>query len=383
MNPGHRGVPEAVPFVPPGTRPCMKRRHALAPILAGICAPSDLRGAASDALDTLTRMIQTQIDDGSLQAAVLHVRRGDSVHHKAFGRAQLDSMFLLGSITKPLTATAVMILVDRGEVKLEDPVVKYLPEFAEGMRREVTLSHLLNHTSGLPDQLPDNDELRARHAPLAEFVKGAVHTPLLFRPGTRYHYQSMGILLAAEVVERVTQARLPDFLASEVFRPLGMQRTALGLGSFRKSEMIPMQTEHAAPEAGAGKPGARDWDWNSDYWRNLAAPWGGAHATAADVATFLHSFVAPAGTVLRPETAALMIRNHTPGLAASRGLGFMVGPTGFAPRCSARSFGHSGSTGTLAWEDPVAGLGFVLLTSLPARVSSERLLKPASESFAG
>lgn len=361
----------------------MKRRHALAPILAGICAPTGLRGAASDAVDTASRLIQQQVDEGILQAAALQVRRGERVDQKAFGRAQQDSLFLLGSITKPLTATAAMLLVDRGELKLEDRVVKYLPEFAEGMRREVTLRHLLNHTSGLPDQLPDNDELRARHAPLAEFVKGAVRTPLLFRPGTRYHYQSMGILLAAEIVERITQDRLPDFLAEHVFRPLGMQRSVLGVGSFAKSDRVSMQTEHAAPEAGAGKPGARDWDWNSDYWRNLAAPWGGAHASAADVATFLHSFVEPDGRVLRPETSALMIRNHTPGLAASRGLGFMVGPAGFATRCSARTFGHSGSTGTLAWEDPVAGLGLVLLTSLPARVSSERLLKPVSESLAG
>ncbi len=59
------------------------------------------------------------------------------------------------------------------------------------------------HTSGLPDQLPDNDALRARHAPLSEFVAGACRVPLLFTPGTRYHYQSMGILLVAEIVERV------------------------------------------------------------------------------------------------------------------------------------------------------------------------------------
>lgn len=361
----------------------MNRRHALAPILAGICAPSSLRGAADDTLNTASRLIQKQVDAGILQAATLHVRRGGRVHQKAFGRAKTDSMFLLGSITKPLTATAVMLLVERGELKLDDPAVKYLPEFSQGARREITLRHLLNHTSGLPDQLENNDELRARHAPLADFVTGAMRTPLLFQPGTKYHYQSMGILLAAEIVERISQVRLPDFLAAEVFRPLGMKRSALGLGSFRKSEMVPMQTEHAAAEAGAGKPGTQTWDWNSDYWRNLAAPWGGAHSSAADVATFLYSFLQPVGKVLRPETATLMIQNHTRGMAASRGLGFMVGPAGFATHCSAQTFGHSGSTGTLAWADPASNLSFVLLTSLPARVSRERLLKPVSESLAG
>ncbi len=117
-------------------------------------------------------------------------------------------------------------------------------------------------------------------------------------PASR-HGATMGILLAAEIVERLTHARLPDFLAAEVFRPLGMKRSVLGLGCFRKSEMVSMQTEHAATEAGAGKPGTQTWDWNSDYWRNLAAPWGGAHSSAADVATFLHSFLQPAGKVLR------------------------------------------------------------------------------------
>ena len=359
----------------------MKRRHALASLLVGIGAPAGLRGAADDALNTASRLIQEQVDAGILQAATLHVRRGGRVHQKAFGRAKTDSMFLLGSITKPLTATAVMLLVERGELKLDDPAVKYLPEFSEGARREITLRHLLNHTSGLPDQLENNDELRARHAPLADFVRGALRTPLLFQPGTKYHYQSMGILLAAEIVERITLARLPDFLAAEVFRPLGMKRTALGLGSFRKSDMVPMQTEHAAAEAGAGKPGTQAWDWNSDYWRNLAAPWGGAHSSAADVAAFLHSFLQPTGKVLRPETAALMVRNHTPGMAASRGLGFMVGPAGFATHGSAQTFGHSGSTGTLAWADPASNLSFVLLTSLPKNVSGELLLKPVAESI--
>lgn len=360
----------------------MKRRHALAPLLAGVCAPTCLCGATSDALHTASRLIQQQVDSGLLQSAVLHVRRGDNVHQEAFGRARTDSMFLLGSITKPMTATAVMLLVERGELSLDDKVVKFLPEFSEGARREVTLRHLLTHTSGLPDQLENNEELRARHAPLSEFVRGAVRAPLLFQPGTKYHYQSMGILLAAEIVERVTLARLPNYLAATVFRPLGMKRSALGLGAFRKSDMVPMQTEHAAPESGAGRAGTQDWDWNSDYWRNLAAPWGGAHSSAADVAAFLQCLLEPAGKILRPETAALMIRNHTPGMEASRGLGFMVGPTGFASHCSTLTYGHSGSTGTLAWADPAANLSFVLLTSLPKNVSGELLLKPVSEGIA-
>ena len=330
-------------------------------------------------MQTAAQIIQDQIDKGTLHNAVLHVQRGNEMTQQIFGQAQPGSMFLLGSISKPLTAAAVMVLVDRGELKLSDHAVKFLPEFNEGARKDITIEQLLTHTSGLPDQLENNNELRAKHAPLSEFVKGAVRTPLLFSPGTKYHYQSMGILLAAEIAERVTKTPLPNFLQEHVFAPLGMARSVLGLGSFEKSDMVPMQTEHAAPESGAGDPNAREWDWNSEYWRNLAAPWGGAHSSAADVSAFLRSFLHPDGKVLREETARLMIKNHTPTLEAHRGIGFMVGPTSLGKGCSARAFGHSGSTGTLAWADPATDTTFVLLTALPKNVSSQLILYPASD----
>lgn len=356
----------------------MNRRDTLALTLAGLGLPIRAR-SATPVMPTAAQIIQTQIDKGTLYAAVLHVQRGDQVTQHVFGKANTDSMFLLGSISKPLTAAAVMVLVDRGELKLSDHAVKYLPEFNEGARKDITIEQLLTHTSGLPDQLENNSDLRASHAPLSEFVKGALRTPLLFAPGTKYHYQSMGILLAAEIVERVTKIKLPDFLQQHVFKPLGMSRTVLGLGQFKKADMIPMQTEHAAPESGAGDPNAALWDWNSDYWRNLAAPWGGAHSSAADVATFLRSFLHPDGKVLREETANLMIHDHTPTLEAHRGIGFMLGPQSLGKGCSTRVFGHSGSTGTLAWADPASDRSFVLLTSLPKNVSGELVLYPVSD----
>lgn len=359
----------------------MNRRDTLALTLAGLGLPVRARSATST-MQTAVQIIQTQIDNGTLHNAVLHVRRGDQVTQHVFGKATADSMFLLGSITKPLAvALPVMILVDRGELKLSDHAVKYLPEFNEGARKDITIEQLLTHTSGLPDQLENNSALRAKHAPLSEFVKGAMRTPLLFEPGTKYHYQSMGILLAAEIVERVTKTPLPDFLQQQVFTPLGMAHTALGLGKFKKSDMVPMQTEHAAPESGAGDPNARDWDWNSDYWRHLAAPWGGAHSSAADVSTFLRVFLHPDGKLLREETARLTIQDHTPTLEAHRGIGFMVGPESFGKgcSCSARVFGHSGSTGTLAWADPATATTFVLLTALPKNVSGQLMLYPVSD----
>lgn len=357
----------------------MTRRESLLLMAASLEGIARALTSFDDRMKSAAQLIQAQIDSGTLKAAVLRVQHGEEVFEQAYGSAGRDSMFLLGSITKTFTAIAVMVLVDRGELRLSDRASRFLPEFSEGERKNVTIEQLLVHTSGLPDQLPDNNAMRSRHAPLGDFVKAVVRTPLLFTPGAEYHYQSMGILLAAAIVERVAKLPLPAFLAKHVFTPLGMRRTVLGLGGFKKSDMMPMQTEHAAPEAGAGDPTAKDWDWNSDYWRNLAAPWGGAHSTVDDLAIFLRSFTHPDAMVLRQETARLMITDHTPALGAHRGIGFMVGPAGFGRGCSMRTFGHSGSTGTLAWLDPETDTSFVMLTTLPKNVSGDLLLHPIAD----
>ena len=354
----------------------------MALMLAALGSRVPLRAASlrTDIMESAAQIIQKQVDAGVLESAALHVQRRDEVFQRAFGKAaDTDAIFLLGSITKTMTAAAVMVLAEYRELRLADSATKFVPEFSEGARKDITIEHLLTHTSGLPDQLPDNDALRRRHAPLADFVQGIIRTPLLFPPGTKYHYQSMGIMLAAEIVQRITRSSLPEFMAKQVFELFGMTRSALGLGRFKIDEVVRVQTEHAAPESGGGDPAAREWDWNSTYWRSLGAPWGGAHSTAADIARFLRAFLHPDGKGLSAETARLMIQNHTPGLEAARGIGFAVGPHGFGKGCSEKSFGHSGSTGTLAWTDPATDTTCVILTSLPASISSNLILKPLSD----
>ena len=331
-----------------------------------------------DGFDLASELISGVAASRQLRAAALTVQRGASVRGSAFGEAASeDSIFLIASISKPMTATGLMVLADRGELQLSDPAQKFIPEFDEGDRSKITIKHLLTHTSGLPDQLPENQELRERNAPIEEFIERAIRTPLLFEPGTKYKYQSMGILLASEVAQRITGEKFPNFLAREVFGPLGMTRTAMGLGGFSLDEVERCQVEFAAPESGAGDPAAAGWDWNSPFWRKFGAPWGGAHSTAPDVNRFLQSFLHPDGKVLKDETARLMIAEHTPGMEKRRGLGFALGEGG--KHSSASAFGHGGSTGTLSWADPEADRSFVLLTSLPARKSRGLVLGPASD----
>ena len=316
------------------------------------------------AVEVLTRATR----EGQVAAAVLHVVQRENSFTRAFGKAQsADAMFLLGSISKPISVTALMTLFDRGEFKLSDPLKKFIPRFAGDHRDEVTMQHVLTHVSGLPDQLVENAELRSKHGRLSEFVEHAIRTPLQFVPGSKYQYSSMGILLAARVAELISGTDIRALVDRAVFRPLRMQHSALGLGRFKLEDMVACQTEHAAPEAGGGDPKAKDWDWNSPWWRRLGAPWGGAHASAPDLGRFLAEFLNETGACLKPETARLMVRNHNPPGLTPRGLGWNVGLSAGGKGGSERSFGHTGSTGTVAWADPATRTICVVLTSLPAR----------------
>lgn len=293
----------------------MRRREFL---LGGLAA-----ALQRQELDEAVSLISRQTANGGVSAAALTVRQGSFVFSRSFGQVKSpDTDFLLASITKPMTVTAVMVLSDLQKLSLSDPVRKYIPEFHGGDRDLITIQHLVTHTSGLPDMLPENEALRKRHAPLSEFVAATCKTPLLFKPGTQLRYQSMGILLAAEIVQRITRTPLRAFLRQEVFEPLGMRRTFLGLGPLKIPETAQCQVT-----------GNDDWNWNSPYWRDLGAPWGGAHSTAPDVTRFLESFLHPDGRVLKKETAASMIVNHTQPLKNPWGLGWMVKPGTFGKAC--------------------------------------------------
>jgi CubicO group peptidase (beta-lactamase class C family) len=177
----------------------------------------------------------------------------------------------------------------------------------------------------------------------------------------------MAILLASRVAEIISGTDILTLVDAKVFRPLQMEHSAQGLGRFKLEDMVPVQTDKAAPESGGGDPNAKDWDWNSPYWRKLGAPWGGTHASAPDLARFLTEFLDEKGAAVRPETAKLMVKNHNPPGLTPRGLGLALGAGAGSAACSETTFGHTGSTGTIAWADPSTQTICVVLTSLPGR----------------
>ena len=332
-------------------------------------------GMAQDVLLRAEAILQSEINNRRITAASLLVARNQTiVHSKGYGHltpdtgsplVRPDSVFLLASITKPVTACALMLLVDRGQVSLDDPVSLYLPEFQGGERHKVRVRYLLSHISGMPDMLPENTELRRAHAPLGEFVRRAIQTPLLYSPNTDFSYQSKGILLASEIVQRVTGKRLRDFEEEEIFQPLGMMDTALGLGRFKIPETVWCGTSMEETED------QQHFGPNSPYWRDLGNPWGGIHSTGRDLAILLQGMLNGGGyagkRIFSPAAVKAMTTDQNGALNAPWALGWgLAGSKAwnfFGELVSPATFGHTGATGTVAWADPEKQLLCVILTN--------------------
>lgn len=365
----------------------------LAPVIAcaqlSVDAPESV-GMSASQLEKAAQLLQNETDERRvLSASILVARNGRVVLHRGFGRihpdkgspTQPDTVYLLASISKPITVCGLMLLVERGLVSLADPVSLYLPEFAGADRAKVRVRDLLAHTSGLPDMLPENTQLRREHAPLSEFVARAARTPLLYEPGASFAYQSMGTLLASEIAQRTVKQPFRDYLKRAIFEPLGMKNTALGLGTHQIKDTAWCQTGRGGNQQDIASFGA-----NSPYWRDMGHPWGGVHSTTTDLAILLQTLLnggSFAGKRLfSPATVAAMTRDQNTHVGAPWGLGWGLATSRvwsyFGDLCSRRTFGHSGATGTVAWADPENKLLCVILTTRPSGEDNGRLLRVVS-----
>jgi CubicO group peptidase (beta-lactamase class C family) len=149
-----------------------------------------------------------------------------------------------------------------------------------------------------------------------------------------------------------------------------MMRTSLGLGGRAIAETAQCQVAEA---------GRSDWDWNSAYWRNLGAPWGGAHSTVRDLAGFAEAFVSPGTTPWSQATRREMVKVQTADLRPSYGIGWQREAGSFGKTCSPSTFGHHGSTGTVMWHDPESHVTCVLLTTRALAESRANLVDPVCE----
>ncbi len=295
-----------------------------------------------------------------------------------------DRRYLIASITKPIVAMAAVQLAADGCFALNDPVRDLLPRFNRGPLRQITIRHLLTHTSGLPDMLPQNKELRIAHAGTPEFVNAIAELTPDFPAGTDCCYSSMGFAVLAAIIESIAQTTCAEHLRYKVFQPLQMKSSWLGLPSDSAEELLPTVLPCDLP---IWQDATSDWGWNSRYWRTLGAAWGGMTSTAEDLGRLAMCLLndgesqfpgLATNTIWNRHVIHSCIANqtqHITGLAeadrSQRGWGFgwrrnwLDHSATFSDFLPADAFGHWGASGTMMWIDPVSSRWCVILTTQP------------------
>lgn len=337
--------------------------------------------AANPTIPAITAAMQRCVDRNEIAGAVTLVAdRHGLHHHDAVGKADiaaarpmtLDSMFWIASMTKPVTACAVLMLQDEGKLSVDDPVAKYLPEYAQvkladGTAPTITLKHLLTHTAGLAEAT-EAEQLAART--LADLIPAFTAKPLAFVPGSQWRYSQTGINTLGRIVEVVSGRPFEVFLQERIFTPLGMRDTTFFPTPAQQARIA--TTYVRSGDRLEPVPVARVYAADRPLPRFPAAN-GGLYATAADYARFclmlLNQGSLDGRQYLKPATVALMASNHTgdlkPGFTAGMQFGLGCGvvgkPTGVTAMLAPGTFGHGGAYGTQGWIDPVNGRIYVMM----------------------
>ena len=324
--------------------------------------------AQSGVLSVVDPVIQSAIREGKIPGAVLLVGHdGKVVYRKAYGARALDprretmttdTIFDLASLTKVIsTTTCVMKLFEQGKIRLNDPVAKYLPEFSENGKEDITVRQLLVHYSGLREDL----DLKEKWEGKETAYRMAFAEKPEFPPGSRFLYSDINFITLGALVERVSGMSLDEYSAKNVFGPLGMAHTRYRPPAIWKSKTAPTEydDDHVMLRGVVHDPTARR--------MGGVAGDAGIFSTADDLAKFAQALLNGGGRVLAPITVEKMTTPQQPPTAtAVRGFGWDLD----SPFSSNRgelfpigSYGHTGFTGTSLWIDPTTNTYIILLTN--------------------
>jgi len=346
-------------------------------------------GLNPEKLAEVRKRMQAFVDDKTIAGAVTLVARyGQIAALDAVGQADIanakpmkpDTMFWIASMTKPITATAIMILRDEGKLSIDDPVEKHLPEFKSQWlvgnksqdaltlkrpARPVTLKDLLTHTSGVADAPGPGRDLS-----LSELVLLYSQQPLKSEPGSKWEYNNAGINTLGRVVEVVSGETFENFLQKRIFKPLGMKDTTFYPSGGQIKRV-----------AKSYEPGTNDLNEIGisfikgplDARTRPAFPSGGLFSTAQDMFRF-YQMVLNGGTwdgkrIVSADSVAVMTRTQTGDLKTgfTEGMSFGLGwavvrePKGVTAMLSKGTYGHGGAYGTQGWVDPEKKMIFVLM----------------------
>jgi methyl acetate hydrolase len=362
-------------------------------------------------LPQVDQLLKTATDRGDVPGVVaMAATREGPVYRGAFGRRALpngpamvdDTVFWIASMTKAITSTAAMRLVEQGKLSLDWPIAEVLPELAsplvlEGFdatgeprlrpaRQRITLRHLITHTAGFVYDIwsPEMGRyMEKRGVPgVISCQNAALMLPLVFDPGDRWDY-GIGIDWVGKAVERASGQSLGDFFAEHIFGPVGMTDTGFTVTSDRRARLAGM---HARAENGMLSPIPFELPQEPEFQMGG----GGLYGTAEDYLAFERLFLnqgrADGGQVLRPETVQLMSQNAIggldvrllktavpvysndaeffPGMVKKWGLGFMISTQAVPGGRGPGSLAWAGLCNSYFWIDPAKGIAGVILMQL-------------------
>jgi CubicO group peptidase (beta-lactamase class C family) len=360
-------------------------------------------GLNADKVQALFDRAERDIKEGVLPACQLAIGRDGKIGAMGtFGRAIQDGVekpatsetfFDIMSCTKAITSAAIWILIQEGKIYPQDAVAKFIPEFGSNGKEEVTLEHLLTHTSAIPTAPGAQKEWGDKARRLARFAQWRLEHP----PGAKFTYHiAANFWPVAEMIERISGQDYRDFVRTRIAEPLGLPDLRVGLPRAlqgRMADILWMGAPASAEEyekLGVTPPRvamssineSMILEFNDPEVREAGSPAGGGITTAGDLALFYQALMHGGRShdgkqIWKPEMLidAFRIRNAEfkdplRGFRANRTLGIVVAGDdgkanlrGFGRTNSPASFGHPGFGGQIGWADPVTGISFAYLTN--------------------
>ena len=325
----------------------------------------------ADKLAEMDVAIREAIADKKLPGGVLWLEREGTVYRKSYGQRALipaeeamteDTIFDAASLTKVIATTpAILLLVERGQIKVDAPAQNYIPEFTGDGKEAITIRHLLTHTSGLRPGLGATPAWSGGEKAIQLACAEKLRSP----SGSSFVYSDINFILLGEVVRRVSGKPLNEFVAREIYQPLKMNDTGFLPPAARIARIAPTTTNE-----GEGVLRGKVHDPTSRRMGGVAGH-AGLFLTAADLARFARMML-NGGTldgvrIFKPETVRLMTNVQSPAAVPTRrGLGWDIDSVYSGPRGKVfplGSYGHTGWTGASLWIDPFSKTFLIFLSN--------------------